>query len=231
MVYGALPRTISLPESQIARSRALPVAIEHCVVGFSSVRTLVYKFLEAARTKQQWYFNKSRSDVEFPEGQLVLYKDVSIRPAVSKLQPRFRGPFRIIHKINPVSYILQNLESKVTFSAHVSKLKQYLETKLGVEPSEGQQQILPPEFFPISVDWEDSSSEEDTADVVTPIRLRQNFGEWQLVAPLFESSDSDDTFMDASPVLLPVTPAVAERAPAIPLPLQCFKSLRSFSKQ
>ena len=123
--------------------------------------------------------------------EIVLFKDVSIRPAGSKLKPRYRGPFVISHKINPVSYILENLESHVSFSAHVSKLKQYYEPIAEEKVVINSQPILPAELFPVSIQWEDDSSEDDDEpDQVTPVCLRNNFGEWQIIAPLFDSSQS-----------------------------------------
>ena len=60
------------------------------------------------------------------------------------------------------------------------------------------------------------------------IRLRHNFGDWQIVAPLFESSDSsDDTLMDASPDLL-VPPVQRRVAPDPILQVQRLRSLQSF---
>ena len=154
---------------------------------------------------------------------------MSIRPAGSKLSPRFRGPFVIIHKINPVSYILMNTTSRVTFSSHVSQLKLYHEPLNTEETAVEIERILPAELFPISVEWVDDSSDDDEiTQLVNPIRLRNNFGDWQLIAPLFESSDFDDTFwmlQSIEPVASPASVVLPGESPTLSLTDQRLHSL------
>ena len=210
VVFGATPRIISLPEPAFSGRRTVSLVMEHCIAGFSTVRTLVARFLESAREKQQFYYNSRHADVQFRVGDRVLFRDVSVRPAGSKLKPRYRGPFVVAHKINPVSYILENPESHVTFSAHVSKLKEYFEPIAEEKEVINSQPVLPAELFPVSIQWEDDSSEDgDEPDRVTPVRLRNNFGDWQIVAPLLDSSQSsvfsnvphsDGSFTASSPI-------------------------------
>ena len=97
-------------------------------------------------------------------GDLVLYKDASVQPVGSKLSPRYRGPFQVLHQINAVSYILQNIQSKVTFASNVGKLKPYHEPlALMQEPAlEAEPIPLPAELFPVSIEWVNDDSDEET---------------------------------------------------------------------
>ena len=84
---------------------------------------------------------------------------------------------------------------------------------------------MPAELFPVSLELVDDSSEEESPVVVTPIWLKAIFGDWQIISPLFESSDLDDSYMDASPV---VSVKLVAPKPDSDLVLQRLQSLRSF---
>ncbi|GJZ88014.1 putative reverse transcriptase domain-containing protein [Tanacetum coccineum] len=89
--------------------------------------------LKAARDRQKSYADKRRKPLEFSVGDYVLLKVSPWKGVVrfgkkGKLAPRFVGPFKIIEKVGPVSYMLDLPEELdgVHDTFHVSNLKKCL---------------------------------------------------------------------------------------------------------
>jgi hypothetical protein len=75
-------------------------------------------------------YDKNRRGFEFEVNDRVLRKNYVLSSAaekfMSKLAPKFIGPFVVSRKISPVSYSLQNLQGKNVGNWHVSQLKPYV---------------------------------------------------------------------------------------------------------
>ena len=83
----------------------------------------VYEDIYNKRLKEQQryksYYNLKHKEVTFQIGDKVLVLfDV---PSKGPLMPRWEGPYKIIEKINPVTYKVENAEKIITI--HVQRMK------------------------------------------------------------------------------------------------------------
>jgi len=80
------------------------------------------KQLEQARYKSQ--FDKTHKNIEFKEGELAwVYFGLPIAGKTYKLLPRFEGPFKVLKKLDAVTYRLQKDDKVIV--AHVQRLLKY----------------------------------------------------------------------------------------------------------
>jgi hypothetical protein len=88
--------------------------------------------LKASQDRQKSYVDKKRTHKEFKVGDHVFLKVKANRSSLklgscSKLAARFCGPFEILERIGPVSYILALPTSMIVHNVfHVSFLKKYI---------------------------------------------------------------------------------------------------------
>lgn len=94
--------------------------------------------LQRASKRVQRHANRHRRPVQlFRAGQKVWLsaKDIPLRVESRKLAPRFIGPFKVTHRINPVTYRLQLPHSlKINPTFHVSHLRPVLSSPLAPAP-------------------------------------------------------------------------------------------------
>ena len=182
VLFGHLPRVVSLAPPVASLVRPLTPAIEHCVVGFSKIREMVEGYLEEAKRRQAEQYDRYHMEVTYNLGDLVLYRDVAVRTSGMKLSPRYRGPYQVTRQINPVAYLLTDLDTGETFSAHVEKLKKFFGNKVGSQEvqlnDEGNQTRDEGELLIYD-------HENPNFDVVPPLRLqREAHGDrWQVQQP------------------------------------------------
>ena len=74
--------------------------------------TSAQRRIQLAQDRQARYVNKSRRDITFNVGDLVLLSSRGINPPsasshAAKFQPKFYGPFKILEVLSPVTYRLQ----------------------------------------------------------------------------------------------------------------------------
>ena len=110
--------------------------------------------LETAQARQKAYFDQSRIERSFEEGEYVLLntKNLTLKNdqgtvARAKLLPKFIGPYRILRKVGKVAYELELPEAcRIHKVFHVSLLQQYLDPHVfpGAKP------------VPQPLDWLDS---------------------------------------------------------------------------
>ena len=100
---------------------------EHVEYGFGPIRNFITKNLAEAQVKQKVQYDKHHRDVSYNIGDMVLIKNSGIRPASSKLLPRYTGPYKIISQVNPVTYRILLDSSNRCDTFHVSKFKPFIE--------------------------------------------------------------------------------------------------------
>jgi hypothetical protein len=127
MNYGFNPRFPFLVQSTAKVTDPSTVPAAEAVIKTIQQTTLeAIKNLQRAQQQQTLYANRKRRGDEFHVGeQVYLSTDkLNIISGVSKLNPKFIGPFPIIRVINPVSVQLQlQPHFKIHNSFHVSRIK------------------------------------------------------------------------------------------------------------
>ena len=116
--------------------------------------------LSTARNRMKQMADKKRVERRFTEGDMVFvrlqpYKQTSLKGKVrAKLQPKYYGPYRVIHKIGEAAYSLElPKESKLHKIFHVSSLKQQIgdhivpQTNLPMTDEEGRTIMEPEEIL------------------------------------------------------------------------------------
>lgn len=91
---------------------------------------IAFKNLITAHQLAKQQYNKNAKNIEFKEGDIVMYKRYELSDKLqnknAKLLPRFSGPFVIKSKRSKVSYCLQLKENpQKTITAHITQLKPY----------------------------------------------------------------------------------------------------------
>lgn len=122
VVFGFKPKIISLSLSGLP-SHFTDTVENRVLHGFSRVRDMVTECTNYAKDQQCQFYDASHKDTIFQLNDLVLVKDSRIPRKGEKLKPKYLGPFRILYKINNVSYML--VHGSKQFSCHVSRMKLY----------------------------------------------------------------------------------------------------------
>lgn len=123
--YGQHPNTpLRMLISDNGKVPAADAFVAHIRDGVARARECLLK----AQQRYASYANRSRQDVEFEVGKLVMLHTKNIRMAgTRKLLPRWLGPFRIERKVGPVAYelALPSAMGKLHRVFHVGLLKPY----------------------------------------------------------------------------------------------------------
>jgi RNase H-like domain found in reverse transcriptase/Integrase zinc binding domain/Chromo (CHRromatin Organisation MOdifier) domain len=127
MNYGFNPRFPFLTQSTINApvSSTVPAA-EEIVKTIQLTTQQAIQNLHKAQQQQSQYANRKRREDEFKVGEQVYLstEKLNITSGVSKLNPKFIGPFSISKVINPVAVQLQlPPHFKIHNSFHVSRIK------------------------------------------------------------------------------------------------------------
>jgi len=97
---------------------------------------------ENFQSKQKSLFDSTHPQIEFLPDQLVLHARLEPSPGhVQKFLPRWKGPYRVISKIGPITYKLQDLrpsrrKRNHVFDANARHLKPFYPSYLSQAPSE-----------------------------------------------------------------------------------------------
>ncbi|CAH1716191.1 unnamed protein product [Aphis gossypii] len=106
----------------------LPYDIKKSLIELNEIRNKIPSIVSVAQQNQKKYHDKSHKIISFNPGNLVLIKfpfsEIGKSP---KLGPKYRGPFKILEKINDLNYKVELiLDNKVTEDIiHVRRLKPY----------------------------------------------------------------------------------------------------------
>ena len=86
------------------------LAAENVAGSYDIVIKTVQANLEKAQSKQKEYFDRSHEVSSCKEGDLVLYEIPTLKVGeASKLQPRAKGPFRIVKKVNDLAFTIVDI--------------------------------------------------------------------------------------------------------------------------
>ncbi|KAI4880911.1 hypothetical protein NFI96_029797 [Prochilodus magdalenae] len=123
--FGYTPPMFPEEEATAAVSSASRM-VRQCRRAWRRARTTL---VAQSATRKETADRKRRLEPSFRPGQRVWLaaKDLPLKGSNKKLSPRYVGPFKVVRRINPVSYRLQlppTLRVNPTF--HVSRLKPYL---------------------------------------------------------------------------------------------------------
>ena len=102
--------------------------IEDFDTRFTEARGLVKQNLMEARWKQKQQYDKRHRDVQFEVGQKVLiYSKTKKVGLSSKLLNLYYGPYVIIEKLGPVTYLCKDIRTEKKTKSHVSRMKIFYE--------------------------------------------------------------------------------------------------------
>ena len=80
----------------------------------------------ASRVEYKTYYDRTHKEKRFDIGSLVMVFFPSITKGLStKLLPRWRGPYRVITKVNEVNYRVETTDQHKTLLVHVQSMHQY----------------------------------------------------------------------------------------------------------
>lgn len=146
--YGRHPTT----PIHLAVDSTIP-AVTRCVEDLQQLWQETRKHLSQAAERQAKYANRHRAALEFEEGDQVLLSTNNLELqeiSNKKLKPRWIGPYTIVRKISPVTYILDlPAHWRIHPVFHVSLLKAYHGNDKEVNSSDITSQ--PPTYVPMRI--------------------------------------------------------------------------------
>jgi O-acetyl-ADP-ribose deacetylase (regulator of RNase III) len=110
-------------------SNSLPYDIKKSLIELNKIRNKIPLTIKNIQNKQSKYHDKSHQMITFNPGDSVLIKFPFNESGKSpKLASRYRGPFKIIKKINDLNYQVQlKLNNKITTDViHIRRMKPYI---------------------------------------------------------------------------------------------------------
>jgi hypothetical protein len=130
MNYGQHPLTPLTLQSDVGIRRGSQVPAARAFASQMMERLKQAKLaIQAAQDRQKAYADRTRRDVVYSVGDMILLSTKNIRlldPGKNKLLPKWLGPFRVIEKVGPVAYRLDLPPTmKIHPVFHVSLLKPY----------------------------------------------------------------------------------------------------------
>lgn len=93
----------------------------------SYAREVAQRNFQDGQLKNKKFYDEKRSDVQLEVGDLVAIKNNILQKGKSKkLIPRFKGPFKVMKKLNDVNYQVVNLKGKFkTDVVHIERMKKF----------------------------------------------------------------------------------------------------------
>ena len=94
------------------------------------MRDWIIKNLNEAFQKQSHHYNLRRRHLKFSRGDLVLSRcrklSSKAKHEAAKLNPRFRGPYRISNVVSPLVYEISDLAQNFIGKFHIQDLKPFI---------------------------------------------------------------------------------------------------------
>lgn len=84
------------------------------------VRDTLPHLLAKKHARQAKYYDRNKKDKDFePGSEVLVYYPYTLRTPLSKYSQRYKGPYTVLHKISPVSYMVEILKKwKVNARKH-----------------------------------------------------------------------------------------------------------------
>jgi hypothetical protein len=126
LMYGCHPMTPLLRDTMRKRDSAADATALTWQQTIERARTC----LDAARQRMQAYANRSRRDVTYKPGELVLLWTGNLRlrlPGIKKLHPKYVGPFKVVRMVGSaaVQLDLPEVWARIHPVFHVALVKKY----------------------------------------------------------------------------------------------------------
>jgi len=91
----------------------------------------VKKNISQAQSMYKKYYDKKRSDPEYKVGDSILLKNRILSSkedaVMQKLSPKWKGPFKVVKFISPLTFVIQDKEGKNLGVHHASNMKMYVD--------------------------------------------------------------------------------------------------------
>jgi len=107
---------------------SLPYDLKKSLIELNNIRNKIPHTIKKIQENQKKYHDESHKIISFEAGDLVVIKFPFLEVGKSpKLGPKYRGPFKILEKINDLNYKVQlTLNNKYSEDIiHVRRLKPY----------------------------------------------------------------------------------------------------------
>ena len=106
-------------------------SIEDIQTRFEEARGIVRQNIIDARRRQKYAYDKSHRKLELNVGQKVLIYTKTRKVGLSeKLINNFNGPFVLVKKVSPVTYIAEDLRTRKQTRAHIDRIKVFYDDEL-----------------------------------------------------------------------------------------------------
>jgi hypothetical protein len=111
--------------------------IEDISSRFIEARILVKQSVLDSRRRQIESYNKRHRNITFEIGDKVLVYIKTRKVGLSeKLINQFYGPYEVIEKLTPVTYLLENMQNKKQIKTHIDRIKPYYDDDMDVADEE-----------------------------------------------------------------------------------------------
>ncbi len=134
LIYGrdaVVPQDLFLPINKNQRKVEKQQIDEYKIDLVSSLRN-AYEKLNKDKTfeqnKYKQYYDKTHKEVNFDKDDLVwlYYKPQTNDKTLSvKFLANWKGPFKVVNKINSINYRIKDIDSEKTQVVHVSRIRKY----------------------------------------------------------------------------------------------------------
>lgn len=94
----------------------------------NEIRDTIPAIIAKEQVKQKMYYDKNRRDINLnPGDQVLIWYPKNLRDNQTKFSFRYKGPYTVLNKVTPVSYLVEILKNGklVKEVIHVSRMKLY----------------------------------------------------------------------------------------------------------
>ena len=178
MVYGRLPHTAL--ENEFPWPESAPETYERFVERVQALRKSARIVIQQKQEKTRLLVNRRRRVVEdLHQGELVLVRrNLKKKDRTKKLLPKFIGPFQVVRKVCPTTYLVEDLPAKRRkktfrrFQAHVVQIRRFHPREDNEWDDWPEEEVLPTEedqqdALPIQQEIEQEPDPVPPAPVIT----------------------------------------------------------------
>lgn len=127
LLYGREPR-LSVDSKLRIKEQSDNINLNERWVEWRRLKRTMIENINKRQRKQKEYFDRGHRKQVFKIGDLILIKDFSKKVGLSfNLQPKFKGPYKIIRLITPVIYEVKDVNGHWLTQVHVQDCKRYVQ--------------------------------------------------------------------------------------------------------